>query len=106
MPYFDRYNNFRVNGSMIPVNGIKIPVASSDKYVVYELGKTRLDIMSNMYYNNPYDGWLIMLANPDYGGLEFTIPDQSIIRVPFPYESAIGRYITAVNNYQSYYGKQ
>jgi hypothetical protein len=26
-----------------------------------------------MYYNNPYGGWLIMLANPEFGGLEFNI---------------------------------
>jgi hypothetical protein len=37
-----------------------------------------------MYYNNPYGGWLIMLANPEFGGLEFNIPNQTVIRIPFP----------------------
>ena len=104
MAYFDRYNNFKINGGMKSIPGLIIPVIDSDKYIVFELGKTRLDNISNMYYNSPYYNWLILIANPEFGGLEFFIPDQSIIRIPFPFESAIGRYITAVDTYKSYYG--
>ena len=102
--YFDRYSNFRYNGNMKPIPGLSIPILSSDKSVVYKLGETRLDKLSNLYYNTPYNGWLIMLANPEFGGLEFNIKDQSIIRIPFPFEDAIGRYITEVNKYNSLYG--
>ena len=102
--YFDRYSNFRYNGYMRPVPNIKIDVLNSDKTVVYKLGDTRLDKLSNTYYNSPYYGWLIMLANPEYGGLEFNIPDQSLLRIPFPFESAINRYITQINKYNSLYG--
>ena len=104
--YYDRYNNFRTNGTMTPIPGLSIPFVNGDKTLVYKLGKTRLDKLSNIYYNSPYYGWLIMLANPQYGGLEFNIPDQSTIIVPFPFESAINRYITAVNTYNSLYGGQ
>lgn len=104
--YFDRYSNFRFNSKMRPVPGLKIPEQGSDKLVIYKLGETRLDKLSNSYYNSPYYGWLIMLANPQYGGLEFMIPDQSPIRIPFPFESAINRYTTAVNRYNSLYGGQ
>ena len=45
-----------------------------------------------------------MLANPQFGGLEFNIPDQSVIRVPFPFESGIDRYILEVNKYNALYG--
>ena len=48
--YFDRYNKFRVNGSVKPVPGIPIPQAGSDKFAVYKKGVTRLDIISNTYY--------------------------------------------------------
>lgn len=89
---------------MKPIPGLSLPINSSDKTVVYKLGETRLDKLSNSYYNNPYSGWLIMLANPEFGGLEFTIPDQSLIRIPFPYESAIDRYIQAMNEYKLLYG--
>ena len=103
--YFDRYAKFRANGEIKPLPGIKITPISSDKQEMYKLGETRLDKLSNMYYNNPYSGWLIMLANPAFGGLEFNIPDSTIIRIPFPYDSAIKRYLTEVDNHKALYGE-
>lgn len=103
--YFDRYNSFRVNGEIKPIPGITLPDDSADKQAIYKQGLTRLDKMSNLYYNNPYSGWLIMLANPQYGGLEFNIPDMTSLRVPFPYDSAVARYITEVNNHKLLYGE-
>lgn len=102
--YFDRYSEFRYNGIMKTLPGITIPQSSGDKSIVYKLGSTRLDKLSNDYYNSPYYGWLIMLANSQYGGLEFNIPDLSVINVPYPFESAISRYITEVNNFKALYG--
>ena len=103
--YFDRYEDFRSNDTIKPIPGLYMPITNSDKTVVYKLGQTRLDKLSNLYYNSPYYGWLIMSANPQYGGLEFLIPDQSIITIPFPFEAAINRYITEVNKYKSLYGE-
>ena len=102
--YYDRYKNFRVNNSMKPIPGLILPSSSGDKTIVYKLGETRLDKVSDSYYNTPYYGWLIMLANPEYGGLEFNIPDQALLRVPFPFENAINSYITQVNQYNMLYG--
>ena len=103
--YFDRYGSFRVNAGMKPIPGLGIPSAGSDKNMVYKQGLTRLDKLSQMYYNNPYSGWLIMLANPEFGGLEFNIPDMTLIRVPFPFDSAVARYITQVTNHKALYGE-
>lgn len=103
--YYDRYGKFKINGEVKPIPGINISESSSDKYAIYKQGVTRLDKLSNMYYNNPYSGWLILLANPEYGGLEFNIPDMTSLRIPFPYDSAIGRYITEVENYRTLYGR-
>jgi len=103
--YYDRYNGFRVNSEVKPIPGITIPQGGNDKLVVYKKGKSRLDIMSNDYYNNPYSGWLIMSANPEFGGLEFNIPDNSIIRVPYPFDDAIQRYITQVSTHVTLYGE-
>jgi hypothetical protein len=58
-----------------------------------------------MYYLNPYSGWLIMLANPQFGGLEFNIPDLTQIRIPYPLEDAMQRYITELNNHILLYGE-
>ena len=103
--YYDRYNKFRNNGEIKPLPGIIISENSSDKQAVYKQGVSRLDKLSNVYYNNPYSGWLIMLANPEYGGLEFNIPDMTTLRIPFPYDSAIARYITEVTNHKLLYGE-
>lgn len=93
--YVDRYEKF--NSKTIPL--IDLPVLNTDKYIVYKLGRTRLDKVSNEYYSNPYHGWLIMLANPQYGGIEFNIPNNTIIRIPFPFTSAINNYNLLVDKY-------
>jgi hypothetical protein len=103
--YYDRYEDFRSNNTIKPMPGLVLTQTVSDKSVVYNLGQTRLDKLSNTYYNSPYFGWLIMSANPQYGGLEFLIPDQSLIVIPFPFEDAINRYIQLVNNYKLLYGQ-
>jgi hypothetical protein len=103
--YYDRYEDFRINNTIKPMPGLVLTQTPSDKSVVYNLGQTRLDKLSNTYYNSPYFGWLIMSANPQYGGLEFLIPDQSLIVIPFPFEDAINRYIQLVNNYKLLYGQ-
>ena len=46
-----------------------------------------------------------MLANPQYGGLEFNIPDMTSLRIPFPFDSAVSRYTTQVSNHKSLYGE-
>jgi hypothetical protein len=103
--YFDRYSGFRINNEVKPLPGIKIPEESTDKVVIYKEGNSRLDKISNTYYNNPYSGWLILLANPQFGGLEFNIPDSTPLRVPFPFESAVSRYSEQVKNYKILYGE-
>ena len=45
-----------------------------------------------------------MLANPQYGGLEFNIKDGDVIRIPYPFDSALERYIAQVNRYKQLYG--
>jgi len=103
--YFDRYKTFKENGEIKPLPGITIPELSGDKQAIYKKGLTRLDKLSNQYYNNPYSGWLILLANPEFGGLEFNIPDMTSLRIPFPFDSAISRYISEITNHKLLYGQ-
>lgn len=102
--YYDRYQNFKVNGTYKPLPFIKIQPKSSDKTVVYDSQHTRLDKLSQKYYNNPFHGWLILLANPMYGGVEENIPDKEIIRIPFPFRDSLQQYINEVDNYMKLYG--
>tara|TARA_R110000803_G_scaffold47825_9_gene99650 strand:- start:3572 stop:3862 length:291 start_codon:yes stop_codon:yes gene_type:complete len=86
-------------GSPKNVPFIKLEEKPSDRYVTYEKGITRFDRLSQKFYGNPLHGWLIMLANPELGGLEFTIPDGQLIRVPFPFKDTLQEYEDAVNTH-------
>jgi len=103
--YYDRYNRFKINGIVNTIPGIVLPNEPTDKMVTYKLGQTRLDKLSQTYYGNPYHGWLILLANQQYGGLEFNIPDMSVIRIPYPFKSALERYINEIDKNIKLYGK-
>ena len=101
--YYDRYENFKINNQVRVMPFIKIPVNSSDIQVEYK-SNLRLDIISQRYYGTPYYGWLIMQANPQFGGLEFDIPEGTIIRVPFPLTTALQQYQQSIDRYKSFYG--
>jgi hypothetical protein len=45
-----------------------------------------------------------MQANPEYGSLEFKIPDGSRIRIPYPLESVISQYNNDIDVYEELYG--
>ena len=102
--YYDRYQNFRVDGKFLPLPFIPIPPKSSDKSVVYNSDRSRLDKMSQNYYDTPYYSWLILSANPQYGGVEENIPDDEIIVVPFPFRDSLQQYIDKVEEYRTLYG--
>jgi hypothetical protein len=76
----------------------------TDKSVVYRSEFSRLDRLSQKYYNNPFHGWLILLANPQYGGVEENIPNNEIIVIPFPFRDSLQQYIDKVEEYKTLYG--
>jgi len=102
--YYNRYKGFNIDGEFTPLPFITINPKRSDKTVVYKTDRDRLDKMSQKYYNNPYYGWLILLSNPQYGGVEDDIPDNEIIRIPFPLKDSLQQYIQAVKDYELLYG--
>ena len=103
--YFDRYQYFEENGTFKIVPGIEIPIKSTDKYFYFKRGKDRLDKISQVYYDTPLFGWLILQANPLAGSLEALIPDNFLIRVPFPITTSLQDYKKNVDLYQLYYGQ-
>ena len=58
----------------------------------------------NQYYNNPYYGVLILMANPSLATIEFDIEDGKTIRIPYPLESALERYNSALKIHNILYG--
>ena len=92
MAYYNRYNQFINNGNVNTVPFIEIPRKSSDRFVVYKVGQSRLDKISQQYYNTPYFGWLILSANPQFGGQEWGISDGTVLTVPFPLVTSLEDY--------------
>ena len=104
MDSFDRYSQFR-NGKEIEIVSFgEIPVKDSDKYIIYEKGKTRLDQVSYKYYNNSNYAWLILQANAKYGSLEFNIPDGAQLRIPYPLIVSLNDYQKSIEKNKKYYG--
>lgn len=101
---YNRYKRFKSDGRISIVPSIKIPERATDYYEEYKRGRTRLDKVSYDYYNDPNYDWLIMLCNPQYGSMEFEIPDASILRIPYPLEQAIEDYEKQIDNYKILYG--
>lgn len=95
--YYDRYKLFRGNGVSDLVPNLKISIESTDLTVTYDKDKMRMDNLSYKYYGDPNFGWLILLANPRYGSMEFEIENGVELRIPYPLQSALNRYESCVN---------
>lgn len=103
--YFNRYNKFTVDEQSKTLPFVKLPTKGTDKFVEYKVGRSRMDKFSNEYYSSPFYGWLIMLANLEYGGLETNIPDSATIRIPFPLKESLDDYNRAIKDILRYYGE-
>ena len=91
-----RYKTSLDNGNNKTLPFVKLDIKTSDKYIVYKEGETRLDNLADEYWSKPDECWLILLANPEFGGLEWNIPDETIIRIPYPYDITINEYNTKI----------
>ena len=101
---YSRYK-LLINGTTFyKVPFVEVPLSNTDKYVTYEVGKSRLDLISYKYYNDPNYGWLILQSNPSVGALEYNIKDKTILRVPYPLENAIQGYESNIRKYDKLYG--
>ena len=100
---FDRYAQFREGNGMAIVPFGAIPQNRTDRFEIYKKGQTRLDKLSSDYYDSPDFAWLILQANPQYGSMEFNIPDGVELRIPYPLNLAIDGYQKSIDNYNKYY---
>ncbi len=102
---YQRYNDFLINGNQTIVPYVNLPSKTTDKRYIYKVGQSRLDVVSQQYYGSPTFGWLILLANPKFGGQEWNISDGSVLTIPFPLISSIQDYKNELNNHFFYYGR-
>lgn len=102
--YYNRYSGFLINGEYKTLPFIKLEVKSTDFYEVYTTNRTRFDVLSDKYYDVPYYTWLILQANPIFGGLEFTVKNGYQIRIPYPLEQTLREYNDKIKQYIQLYG--
>lgn len=105
MQYYNRYQKFLINGQQTVVPFVNIGKRTTDQSYVYMKNKSRLDKISYEKYESPYFSWLILAANPLYGGLETNIPDGAVIIIPYPLISALKDYKSAIDTHIFYYGR-
>jgi len=103
--YYNRYAMFLQNGQQTVVPYVNVASKSSDKKHIYRFGQSRLDKISQQYYNSPLFGWLIMQANPRYSGMESNIPDGAVLTIPYPLLTSVQEYKSAIDNHFLYYGR-
>lgn len=104
-PYYNRYSELLINGQQTIVPYINVPKKVTDKTYIYKIGKSRLDRVSQEFYNSPAFNWLILQANPQFGGLENNIFDGAILRIPYPLIASLQDYKSEIENHFYYYGR-
>lgn len=80
---FDLYKLLTEGGTIHEMPPIKIRNRVSDKRVSYNKNLTRLDRIAGDIYGDETYWRIILWANPQYY-IEFEIPDNTILRVPYP----------------------
>ena len=98
------YNRYSLlqnsDGTIDPMPFVKLPVNPSDKYEYWNLNFSRLDKLSEKYYGSPFYDFLILLANSEYLS-EWEIPDNKLIRIPFPLAKVKADYEALITAYKN-----
>jgi len=99
---YNRYSILNSNSDTInTMPFIEIPINKSDKFEYWDVQFSRMDKLAQKYYGNPFYDFLILYANPSFVS-EFNIPDNALIRIPFPLPKVLANYEASL----SYYKKQ
>lgn len=94
---FDFYKYLIQGDKIINMPPIKIDERLTDKYVSYNSQTNRLDTIAGEVYGDETLWRLILWANEQYF-MEFDIPDNTIIRVPYPLQDVLNEYGTKIIN--------
>ena len=100
---YSRYSSFMNGANYTKVPFVGVPSCQTDRWTIYKVGETRLDLLSYQYYDDPNYGWLILQANPDVGALEFQIQDGTRLRIPYPLATALQGYENEIERYKRLY---
>jgi len=94
------FNTLLINsgqGSLDSMPPIDIDNRTTDKRVIYNKNITRLDRIAGDVYEDETLHKMILWANPNYD-CEFDIPDDTIIRVPWPKKDVLDEVFKKIIN--------
>ena len=93
MAIYNRYKSFMgEDGTVEVVPFIPIPTRKTDKYIYWESGNSRMDLISYQYYGDASYGWLILQANPELPSIEYLITNGTTVRVQDHLDVVITQY--------------
>ena len=85
---YNFYSLLKTNDKLKNMPPVEIDRRPTDKSVTYNKQKNRLDTIAGNIYEDETFFRLILWANPQYF-LEFDIPDNEVIRVPWPLQDVL-----------------
>ena len=95
---YDRYSILNNNSVIQLMPLIKLPLNSTDKFEYWNTELHRYDKFAYKYYGNPFYDFLLYYANTEFIN-EFDIPQDALIRIPFPLSKAKNDYETLLTQY-------
>lgn len=94
MPY-NFYSLLKDNDKLRDMPPLKIDKRDTDKSVTYNKQLNRLDTIAGTVYKDETLWKLILWANEQYF-MEFDIPDNTVIRVPWPLQDVLNEVQTKI----------
>lgn len=101
---YNRYDRLNIDGKIRRMPPITLVEKQTDRYVVYNRNMSKLDNISYQYYDDPNYDWLILMANQGIADLEYNIPDNTVIRIPYPLQVTIDELNNKMDAYNFLYG--
>ncbi len=92
MQYFNENTYFKDGEKTKIIQFVPIQIKSTDKTYLWNKKVDRMDKVSQLFYGHPFGGNIILMANSSYGCNEDDIPDESILIIPYPFQSAVQQY--------------
>jgi len=94
---FNFYKPLKENDSLKDMPPVKIKARKTDKFITYNRNLMRLDYIAGQIYEDETLWRLIMWGNPEWS-LEFDIPTNSIIRIPYPLNDVLAEVNAFITN--------
>lgn len=94
---YNFYSLLKDNDRLRNMPPVEIDRRPTDKSVTYNKQKNRLDTIAGKVYEDETYWRIILWANPEYF-LEFDIPDNEVIRVPYPLQDVLNEIGLKINS--------